>query len=128
MTEIRSFLDDLWKDLAGIVEKDPHCGSFSDPQRLSQNILKDCHGRFSREFIEGMFWRIAMGNFRYGKVKPWFNYASIVGDYCKRYLASDCEDIEQLLDAANALMLEYVRRRGAGTELKCSDDKEHYSI
>lgn len=80
-------------------------------QHFSKDVKEWVDSQWSEEFERLRFHRMAMSFFRYGNLhrpdRPRYDHIGYVIKHCKAYLETG--ELENLIDAANMLMLEFMR-------------------
>ena len=118
-SEVRPFLDALWRHAAGKGNKELECIT---PER---NILNIRLRAF--RFIEGMVYRLFMGAFRYGLInapnKPIYDRLSDIERRVNEYRETGNDEL--LMDIANMALMEFCEGMHPKKHFSSKDDGNH---
>lgn len=91
--------------------------------KISDKVPTD---QVSPEFVQGMFDRMAMGFYNYGPIKLNFpeNYNALKGCQQRIQKYKKTKNTEWLIDAANFLMIEFLRPSLSGAYFEATSKRE----
>lgn len=116
---MREFLEDLWRDLAGLPPKEK-------PKKLPP-IEELRKSEWCAEYEQYCRNRLVMGAFRYGLIaKQDFSKYDLLQEVKRRIdRFKSSGNLEDLVDAGNMCQLAYIHFKRQGYKFHAKDDGEH---